>query len=173
MATIVYFTSHDVTASLTILHKLKIADKTIIVNISSYMINNDDYLSQIKEKANVLIGNSLEFNSLCNKLNISHPSELYKYFSCLNKIYLTKGEEGAICITSSLDLKSMSAHRVEVCAPVGIGDAFAAGILYGEVNGLTEEQSMNYGIKLAAISIQSETSCPTHNFLSNQLNNWL
>ncbi|GAB4003630.1 hypothetical protein GCM10029992_46140 [Glycomyces albus] len=64
------------------------------------------------------------------------------------------GGAGVTCFTGE-DRRYSPTESVEIVEPVGAGDAFAAGFLYGRLKGAGDVQSMRLGHRLAAGALQT------------------
>lgn len=64
-------------------------------------------------------------------------------------------KDGAVGATSFTDAGSwfVPAPKVDVIEPVGAGDAFAAGYLFGVLNGVGEEDRLRLGHRIAAVAL--------------------
>jgi sugar/nucleoside kinase (ribokinase family) len=71
-------------------------------------------------------------------------------------VVCTRGARGAIALTADGTWLEVAAERVEpVVDTNGAGDAFLAGVAYGELNGLPLERSLRLGARVAAMSVTS------------------
>lgn len=166
-ANIVYFTSHDIAYSTSAFEFVNPERSKIIANISSYMLMNEAYLSLLLEKAEIIIGNELEFEFLQTKINLTCNSEVFSQFTKLKSLIVTQGAKGVYFLSNDgLELQ-MPAKKVTPLTPLGVGDAFSSGVIYGLVKGFEPQRLLTSGLALAAISIESEESCPTLKELSH------
>ncbi len=74
--------------------------------------------------------------------------KLHETYGC-PWIIITLGGEGAIGLFDG-EIKRVDGYELEVIDRIGAGDAFAAGAIYGFLNGLPD-LSLRYGIALAAL----------------------
>lgn len=168
-AEFVYFTSHEIVTSIEILKSININKHCVIVNISSYMLKSYEYLKLLLEKAEIIIGNQLEFKTLLSELGISLYVDIFKHFERLRYFIVTLGADGVYFHSRENVEIRLPALKALVKTPVGIGDAFVSGIIYGEFHGLSPDMSLKIGLKLAAVSIESEESCPTYDEIINSV----
>ena len=80
----------------------------------------------------------------------------------LRNAVVTLGPDGAIYFESKTkETGHEPACRVEVCDTCGAGDAFFAGCVYGQIQGWALAESVRFGNRAAACTIQSsENNCP-------------
>jgi len=156
-ADILYFTTHDLSFNLHLLEGVQ--DKFVVHNFSRHMLAHPGYLAAIIQSASIIVANADDFEALLKQLTIKTPTELIRLAPRLGCIVLTKGEFGAHIWTGSED-HIIPAMSTEVVAPVGLGDAFAAGILYGTAYHLPITTSARIGNALAAESAASQLTYP-------------
>jgi sugar/nucleoside kinase (ribokinase family) len=71
-------------------------------------------------------------------------------------VVCTRGAAGAIALTADRRWLEVPAEAVEsVVDTNGAGDAFLAGVLYGDLHGLPIERSLRIGARVAALSVGS------------------
>ncbi len=159
---IFYFSTHYKKFNIEILEYLKnseIENKKIIHNISNYFFSSNEYINMMLETSNILIGNSLEMNELIEKLNFQNTESLLKTYPNIKTVFVTHGKEGSE-IYSQQQKEFVIAKDAESTSPVGAGDSYSAGIVYGISNGWTNIECANFASELAAISVESTTSYP-------------
>lgn len=66
----------------------------------------------------------------------------------VEKVYITLGDKGALYADREIKLFANIQKTVEVEDTVGAGDAFMAGILYGEIHHWTQEQILGFCTRL-------------------------
>lgn len=160
-ASIIYFTSHNIDFSIEAFNKVKNTENKIVVNISSYMLESKNYLALLSTRSDLIIGNEIEYHYIKKKLKITNDDDIFKLFPKLSGLIVTLGADGVDYFSRSGDKIKLPAHPVNVVTPLGVGDAFISGILYGEIHNTPISKSLQYGLELAAISIESEESCPS------------
>lgn len=72
-------------------------------------------------------------------------------------VVVTLGAEGVLC-ASEAGTEHLPPIRTEIVEVTGAGDSFAAGFLYGMVNGESIHQSCRLGLAAAALALQTEQS---------------
>jgi sugar/nucleoside kinase (ribokinase family) len=71
-------------------------------------------------------------------------------------VVCTRGARGAVALTAVGQWLEVPAEVVDTAVDTnGAGDAFLAGVAYGELNGLPLERSLRIGARVAAISLTS------------------
>jgi 5-dehydro-2-deoxygluconokinase len=113
------------------------------------------------EKCDVILGTREEFDMMERfEHNPDHNDQLTAagWFGHSAKIVIIKhGKDGSVAYT-----KDGSSHRAKtfpakVVKTFGAGDSYAAGFLYGLMQGWTLEKSMSYGSAAASIVISSHS----------------
>lgn len=171
-ASIAYFSSHDIDISIHALKQIESSVATIIVNVSSYMVDSPEYLSLIQTHSGIVIGNRLEIEHLMEKMSCAKPSELFTCFPKAKFIIMTMGEKGVACYSQNGTFETLPATKVEaVKTPLGVGDAFIAGIVYGEYMNWHINKRLRAGLDLAARSIESDESCLTKEVIQKCIQN--
>lgn len=119
------------------------------------------YYHAAAEKSDIIIGTREEFDMLeCFDGNTLRSDEgtAAQWFGCHAEIVVIKhGKEGSIAYE-----KDGSAHRetifpAEVVKTFGAGDSYAAGFLYGLMQGWDISRSMEFGSAAASIVISSHS----------------
>lgn len=157
---IVYFSTHKRSFNETILSSIKNDSAKVIHNISSYFLQSKNYVSLMLDRSNILIGNELEMRALLDNTNCSSPQDLFNYSPNLETIYATQGDAGSCVYSKDSTPCFVEAQDSESVSPVGAGDAYAAGIIYGIANGWSNIRCAEFASKVASISVESVTSYP-------------
>lgn len=155
---IFYFSTHKKDYNLELLNFLE--NKFIIHNISSYFLNSESYLNTMLQKSNILIGNEDEIKFLKNKLKITDLRVLFKYYPLLSAIFVTYGKEGSKIFYGDGNIELITADEALSNSPVGAGDSYSAGIVYGISKNWSYRDCAIFASKIAAISVGSNTSYP-------------
>lgn len=156
-----YFAINDLDFNLECLRYVAGKDKTIIHNLSSEIIFNPKYLPHAMANSDILILNEVEYNNLCNVKEVN-SAIIFKKHSRLKHLIVTKGKNGSILYSRNettikeRKIKSITAERAGV--PLGLGDAYSAGIVYGISQHWNLEKAANFGAYLGAASYESEYS---------------
>jgi sugar/nucleoside kinase (ribokinase family) len=158
-SSIAYFTTHDIAANIELLSAADSSTR-IIVNMTAYMMRDRTYLMKCIERVHVLIGNESELSAFLEAAACRHVPELFQQMPQLETVFATRGAQGVEVFERAHDSFRLAAIPASVITPVGVGDAFAAGVCYGEYGNLPPAQAAEIGLRLAAISIASEATCP-------------
>ncbi|MCS7118535.1 MAG: PfkB family carbohydrate kinase [Archaeoglobaceae archaeon] len=128
--------------------------KEVMKNFDGFVTLNPGYiyvsmglerLVELLEFTDMLIMSSSEFEMLkCS------PVDLIKY---VDYLIITLGENGAICYTKKEKI-SEKAYKAKVVDTTGAGDAFAAGFLYGFINGLPMKLCLRLGNYCGAYNVE-------------------
>ena len=135
-------------------------NKIIIHNVSSYFLNSELYLNTMIQKSNILIGNEDEINTLKNKLQIEDLRLLFKINPNLSAIFVTYGKLCSKIFYNNGDIEMVAADEALANSPVGAGDSYSAGIVYGISQNWSYSDCARFASELAAISVESNTSYP-------------
>ena len=157
---IVYFSTHKRSFNETILSSIKNDSAKVIHNISSYFLQSKEYVSLMLDRSNILIGNELEMRALLESTNCSSPQDLFNYSPNLETIYATQGDAGSCIYSKDSTPHFVEAQGSESVSPVGAGDAYAAGVIYGIANRWSNIRCAEFASKVASISVESVTSYP-------------
>ena len=157
---IVYFSTHKRSFNETILSSIKNDSAKVIHNISSYFLQSKEYASLMLDRSNILIGNELEMRALLESTNCSSLQDLFNYSPNLETIYTTQGDAGSCIYSKDSTPCFVEAQDSESVSPVGAGDAYAAGVIYGIANGWSNIRCAEFASKVASISVGSVTSYP-------------
>lgn len=119
------------------------------------------YYNLAAEKCDILIGTREEFDQMeMFEANPEHDDRVTatKWFSHTAKIAIIKhGKEGSIAYTKDGSEHRAKSYPAKVIKTFGAGDSYAAGFLYGVMQGWTLEKSMEYGSAAACIVISSHS----------------
>lgn len=159
-AGIAYFSTHKRAFNLEVVEAIDPCKTRIVHNVSGYLASDRIYRERMLSKSAQLICNSDEAATLCDLERVREVDELFTAQRTVDSIIVTKGEEGAILYDKNSPPQQFAIRPCEVKAPVGAGDSFAAGILFGESLGWPSIRSIPFAVELAAISVSSETSYP-------------
>ena len=111
-----------------------------------------EFLDLTKNKINLLFGNEEEFKSLFENDDIE---KIIQELSALNKTFvITMGVKGAICIHKKEIFRRSPKKIKKVTDLTGAGDLFASGFIYGFLNKMGFEKSLQLGAESAAEIIQ-------------------
>ena len=157
---IVYFSTHKRSFNESMLSSIKNDSTKVIHNISSYFLQSKEYVSLMLNRSNILIGNELETSALLKGADCSSPQDLFNYYSNLETIYATQGDAGSWIYSKDSRPCFVEAQGSESVSPVGAGDAYAAGVIYGIANGWSNIHCAEFASKVASISVGSATSYP-------------
>ena len=157
-ATHVYLTTHGSRFNIESLGSVR-DNATVVCNITSYLFKRDDYRMAMLPRANVLIGNELEWSDLLSLLGTDHPREVFALAPRLSSAFRTLGARGAEAFTSSDSHFAAAEPGAVVRSPVGVGDAFASGALSALVRGLGVADGLAHGMSLARMSLASDGTC--------------
>lgn len=157
---IFYFSTHQKKYNLELLSMIDEKNKTIIHNVSSYFINSESYLNVMIQKSNILIGNEEEINALKNKLRIDDLRLLFRINPNLSAIFVTYGKIGSKIFYNNGYIEMVAADEALATSPVGAGDSYSAGIVYGMSQNWSYSDCAKFASELAAISVESHTSYP-------------
>lgn len=157
---IFYFSTHQKKYNLELLNMIDEKNKIIIHNVSSYFLNSELYLRTMIQKSNILIGNEDEINALKNKLQIDDLRLLFRINHNLSAIFVTYGKVGSKIFYNNGYIEMVAADEALANSPVGAGDSYSAGIVYGISQNWSYSDCAMFASKLAAISVESHTSYP-------------
>jgi 5-dehydro-2-deoxygluconokinase len=114
------------------------------------------------EKCDVIIGTRQEFDMMeCFENNTAHDDYFTakKWFDYEAKIVVIKhGKEGSIAYTKEGESFKGVTFPANVIKTFGAGDSYAAGFIYGLMQGWQVSKSMEYGAAAASIVISSHSS---------------
>ncbi|MFS0722996.1 5-dehydro-2-deoxygluconokinase [Paenibacillus sp. 1P07SE] len=119
------------------------------------------YYNLAAESCDIIIGTREEFDMMERyEDNPGHEDGVTaaKWFDYRAKLVVIKhGKAGSIAYTRDGGSHRTGSYRAEVVKTFGAGDSYAAGFLYGLMQGWSVEQSMQYGSAAAAIVVSSHS----------------
>ncbi|MGG1519282.1 5-dehydro-2-deoxygluconokinase [Paenibacillus oryzisoli] len=119
------------------------------------------YYNLAAEKCDILLGTREEFDMMeVFEENAAHDDRVTaaKWFDYRAKIVIIKhGKDGSIAYTQDGEGHSAKSFPAKVVKTFGAGDSYAAGFLYGVMQGWTLERSMEFGSAAACIVISSHS----------------
>lgn len=134
------------------------------------------YYNLAAEKCDVIIGTREEFDMMeCFEQNVNHDDEVTakKWFTHHAKIVVIKhGKEGSIAYTKEGESFRGTVFPANVVKTFGAGDAYAAGFIYGLMQGWDIPKSMEYGAAAASIVISSH-SCSDAMPTADQIDSYI
>ncbi|WP_054954877.1 5-dehydro-2-deoxygluconokinase [Paenibacillus dakarensis] len=119
------------------------------------------YYYAAAEKSDIIIGTREEFNMLehfdSGTLR-SDETTAARWFGCHAEIVIIKhGKEGSIAYKQDGSVHRGTIFPAKVIKTFGAGDSYAAGFLYGLMQGWSVERSMEFGSAAASIVISSHS----------------
>ncbi|MFC7680136.1 5-dehydro-2-deoxygluconokinase [Paenibacillus sp. GCM10028914] len=134
------------------------------------------YYNLAAEKSDIIIGTREEFDTMERfEENVEHSDQVtaQKWFNYSAKIVIIKhGKAGSIAYTEDGLSHQAQIFPAKVIKTFGAGDSYAAGFLYGVMQGWTIEKSMEYGSAAASIVISSHScsdAMPTHSQIQDYM----
>ncbi|TXK80337.1 5-dehydro-2-deoxygluconokinase [Paenibacillus sp. N3.4] len=119
------------------------------------------YYNLAAEKCDIILGTREEFDMMERfEQNPEHSDRVTaaKWFDYSAKIVIIKhGKEGSIAYTQDGESFRAKSFPAKVIKTFGAGDSYAAGFLYGLMQGWTLETSMEFGSAAACIVISSHS----------------
>jgi 5-dehydro-2-deoxygluconokinase len=119
------------------------------------------YYNLAAEKCDVIIGTREEFDMMeCFESNMNHDDYVTakKWFDYHAKIVVIKhGKDGSIAYTKEGESFKGTIFPANVIKTFGAGDSYAAGFIYGLMQGWDIPKSMEYGAAAASIVISSHS----------------
>jgi ribokinase len=160
-ADVLYFSTHKRSFNRELIKALH-PDQKVIHNLTTYMLEDAEYLDLLLSSSNVLVGNEGEVNYLLHHLGLQQAPQVMDKYRKVECLIATQGKSGAQVFTRD-GVVSVPARFARVVAPIGAGDAFAAGIVYGVCAGFSYAAGARLGVALGAESVQSRYSYPDLN----------
>jgi len=120
--------------------------------------SKEDLLKAV-DGAKVLIGNDYEMD-LIERMLGAQKQHLLKL---AERVIVTEGSNGSKIFTQGGEIHIPPAVPKKVIDPIGAGDAYRAGIIYGLINRLSNETMGRIGSLLAAYTVE-EFGTTTHHF---------
>jgi 5-dehydro-2-deoxygluconokinase len=119
------------------------------------------YYNLAAEKCDVIIGTREEFDMMeCFEHNMDHDDYFTakKWFDYHTKIVVIKhGKDGSIAYTKEGESFKGTTFPANVIKTFGAGDSYAAGFIYGLMQGWEIPRSMEFGAAAASIVISSHS----------------
>lgn len=119
------------------------------------------YYNLAAEKCDIIVGTREEFDMMERfEQNPEHSDKVTasKWFDYSAKIVIIKhGKAGSIAYTQDGEGHRAKSYPAKVVKTFGAGDSYAAGFLYGVMQGWTLEKSMEFGSAAACIVISSHS----------------
>jgi sugar/nucleoside kinase (ribokinase family) len=114
-------------------------------------------------KVDILIGNYDEYAALFNTYDMQEM--LRKIRDRIDVAVITNGNKGAYIVTSSNIYNIKPEDESNIKNKIGVGDAFAAGFLFGYLDGLKLEDAGKLGGKMARAIMLDESTRPHSNMI--------
>ncbi|MFB5761216.1 5-dehydro-2-deoxygluconokinase [Paenibacillus medicaginis] len=134
------------------------------------------YYNLAAEKCDIILGTREEFDMMETFDHNPEHSDLLtaqKWFDFTAKIVVIKhGKQGSIAYTREGLAHRAASYPAQVVKTFGAGDSYAAGFLYGLMQGWSIERSMGYGSAAACIVISSH-SCSDAMPTVEQVNDYI
>lgn len=124
----------------------------IILDLASYNVveDNRDFLNELLPQIDIIFANEEEAKAL----TLMNAEESLNYIADTVNIAVVKiGKNGSL-IKRSDEMVKIGCNKVDVVDTTGAGDMYAAGFLYGLINGHDLEKCGNIGNHLAESIIQ-------------------
>ncbi|RTE10786.1 5-dehydro-2-deoxygluconokinase [Paenibacillus whitsoniae] len=119
------------------------------------------YYNLAAEKCDIILGTREEFDMMEQFEHNPHKDDKItaaKWFDYAAKIVIIKhGKDGSIAYTQDGIGHRAKSFPAKVVKTFGAGDSYAAGFIYGVMQGWTLEKSMEYGSAAACIVISSHS----------------
>ena len=135
-----------------VIHTAKECGCKVILDLASYNVveDNHEFLNELLPNINIIFANEEEAKALTND---SAEASL-EYIAQHTDIAVVKiGKRGSL-IKRGEEVVKIGCNKVEVVDTTGAGDMYAAGFLYGLINGYDLERCGNIGNLLAESIIQ-------------------
>ena len=111
-----------------------------------------NFLELVKNKLDITFANEQEIMTLIDTKKIEDVIEFSKSIKKL--IVITRGEKGAIAISSNEIIECSAKKNLKIKDLTGAGDLFAGGFLHGYVNQKSIKESLEKGTELSSKIIQ-------------------
>lgn len=124
----------------------------VVLDLASYNVveENRDFLNELLPQVDIIFANEEEAKSLTN----SSAEESLEYIASKVETAIVKvGKRGSL-IKRGEERATIGCNKVEVIDTTGAGDMYAAGFLYGLINGYDLERCGTIGNHLAESIIQ-------------------
>ena len=111
-----------------------------------------NFLELVKNKLDITFANEQEIMTLIDTKKIEDVIEFSKSIKKL--IVITRGEKGAIAISSNEIIECSAKKNLKIKDLTGAGDLFAGGFIHGYVNQKSIKESLEKGTELSSKIIQ-------------------
>lgn len=74
----------------------------------------------------------------------------------VHTVVITKGKQGVMYFTKNGETTTITPSEVKVTDVTGAGDSFAAGMMYGVINGYSIHDACQFGLVASSITLQTE-----------------
>ena len=111
-----------------------------------------NFLELVKNKLDITFANEQEIMTLIDTKKIEDVIEFSKSIKKL--IVITRGEKGAIAISSNEIIECSAKKNLKIKDLTGAGDLFAGGFLHGYINQKSIKESLEKGTELSSKIIQ-------------------
>jgi sugar/nucleoside kinase (ribokinase family) len=152
-ADILYFSTHKLGFNLHFLERFS-EGKLVLHNLSSYMKRAPDYVAAALQHADVIIANAAEAQAF------GSVAELFARSSRVQSVLVTQGKNGVVVHERSRHPLHVPAVPARATAPIGAGDAFAAGVIFELSRGSSLNVAAEFGVRVAAASVAAASSHP-------------
>ena len=165
--------------------KIIFFDPSLPIDSIEYLLNyfgekiyldpmSDEYAKKIKPYLNKIYAikpNKTELEILSEK-KINNEKELYEACDILikngiKKIYATLGDEGALLYSKNKKIKKKFKPIKDMANASGAGDSFFATVIFCEINGYNEEESLELGMAAGMLTIKSNETISQELSLDN------
>ena len=154
-----YLSTHDKRFNSHILRLAQSTVQQIVHSLSGQLLRDRSYAILVSERSTVLVGNERDTAKFLATLNVTVDS-LFRERNQLRALFMTQGAAGVQVYERGEPPRSIEVKPVPVVTPVGIGDAFSAGMVYGLASGLNPLGAARTGIALATESLRAPTTHP-------------
>lgn len=141
----------------------KLSSHKVALSLSSEQVVNQfkSYLLDKLLKITVIFANK---NELMTLFDTTSTEDAIKKFQNLGNIgVFTLGKEGSVIVTKNKVIKIPVFPAKKIVDTTGAGDSYAAGFLYGYLNGFSLKKSGELGSKIAAQIVSFQGALPQHN----------
>lgn len=157
---IVYFSTHNKKFNMSLMSDIDKKNSHIIHNACSYFLRSEEYTAAMIKNSHTLICNENEYLLLLKVTNSESINDVWGLSDILDTVIVTQGIKGSTVYVRKGTEKFFPTKEVEALAPIGAGDSYAAGIIYGMYNDWEIDDSVEFAHKLSGISVNSMTSYP-------------
>jgi sugar/nucleoside kinase (ribokinase family) len=120
-----------------------------------------EYLSQLERLlplVDVFLPNQTEADLICGESDPVRQAEAFRRLGA-GTVVITMGGEGALLVSDHLRLRA-GAYAIPYVDGSGGGDAFAAGFLFGLLNGMSQEDCLRVASALGASCVRAIGTTP-------------